>query len=284
MSKFHERGFLDPISVFTRRECQAILHFAETTPPSPSWYKGNAAAYLGFYRLGTTPALLELSEQLLGPDVMLWGARVIRKRPGESHSWHSDMETAAPDAKSATIWIGLENTARESSLRVLSFSHLFGESLQFVLHGAGFKRQEVTDEVVLKWASERDHRSDIETFDVHDGEALVFDGRLWHGSRNEHKKGYRSALLLQYCTPATRIRMHELEGPAWPVRYLPEPRPPCVMVLGRNVGGNCKFPICGNRKPPTLVVGGGCPAFHDVDDVNNEGAGHRCMDGRRGCC
>ena len=50
------------------------------------------------------------------------------------------------------------------------------------------------------------------------------------------------------------------------------------------VGGNCKFPICGNRKPPTLVVGGGCPAFRDVDDVNNEGAGHRCMDGRRGCC
>ena len=50
------------------------------------------------------------------------------------------------------------------------------------------------------------------------------------------------------------------------------------------VGGNRKFPICGNRKPHTLVVGGGCPAFHDVDDVNNEGAGHRCMDGRRGCC
>ena len=52
----------------------------------------------------------------------------------------------------------------------------------------------------------------------------------------------------------------------------------------RAVGGNRKFPICGNRKPHTLVVGGGCPAFHDVDDVNNEGAGHRCMDGRRGCC
>ena len=56
------------------------------------------------------------------------------------------------------------------------------------------------------------------------------------------------------------------------------------LLIARAVGGNCKFPICGNRKPHTLVVGGGCPAFHDVDDVNNEGAGHRCMDGRRGCC
>ena len=38
------------------------------------------------------------------------------------------------------------------------------------------------------------------------------------------------------------------------------------------VGGNCKFPICGNRKLHTLVVGGCCPAFHAVDDVTSEGA------------
>ena len=51
-----------------------------------------------------------------------------------------------------------------------------------------------------------------------------------------------------------------------------------------HVGDNRKFPICGNRKPHTLVVGGVCPAFHAVDDVNSEGAGGRCTDGRRGCC
>ena len=55
-------------------------------------------------------------------------------------------------------------------------------------------------------------------------------------------------------------------------------------VAVARVGGNCKFPICGNRKPHTLVVGGLCPAFHDVGESNSEGAGHRCMDGRRGCC
>ena len=50
------------------------------------------------------------------------------------------------------------------------------------------------------------------------------------------------------------------------------------------VGGNCKFPIRGNRKPHTLVVGGLCPAFHDVGESNSEGAGGKCTDGRRGCC
>ena len=50
------------------------------------------------------------------------------------------------------------------------------------------------------------------------------------------------------------------------------------------VGGNSKFPIRGNRKPHTLVVGGLCPAFHDVGESNSEGAGGKCTDGRRGCC
>ena len=53
---------------------------------------------------------------------------------------------------------------------------------------------------------------------------------------------------------------------------------------GHAVGGNSKFPIRGNRKPHTLVVGGLCPAFHDVGESNSEGAGGKCTDGRRGCC
>ena len=50
------------------------------------------------------------------------------------------------------------------------------------------------------------------------------------------------------------------------------------------VGDNRKFPICGNRKPHTFVVGGFCPVFHDVGETNSEEAGRRCTDGRQGCC
>ena len=64
----------------------------------------------------------------------------------------------------------------------------------------------------------------------------------------------------------------------------PPPRSRCARSRRRCVGGNCKFPIRGNRKPHTLVVGGLCPAFHDVGESNSEGAGGKCTDGRRGCC
>ena len=53
----------------------------------------------------------------------------------------------------------------------------------------------------------------------------------------------------------------------------------CWLCGCRWVGGNSKFPIRGNRKPHTLVVGGLCPAFHDVGESNSEGAGGKCTDG-----
>ena len=96
------------------------------------------------------------------------------------------------------------------------------------------KRSEISDHEVLKWAKERDQRSRIETIDVKDGEAIVFDGRLWHRSRNDHSSGCRSALLLQYTTPDTRIRIPNLEVLDWPLENLNQPEPPCVMVLGRD--------------------------------------------------
>jgi len=229
---FVEKGFLGPLPLLKRDECHAVLRLARRTPPPFSSFKGNAAAYWGFYRLGTTPQVLDLLKSLLGPNVMLWGASIVCQRPGESHPWHTDIETAAPDGKSASIWIGLENTGRKSSLRLISFSHLFGRSLQHTAHRAGRKRSEISDHEVLKWAKERDQRSCIEMIDVKDGEAIVFDGRLWHGSRNERSSGCRSALLLQYATPDTRIRLPNPEVLDWPLEYLDQPEPPCVMVLG----------------------------------------------------
>ena len=39
-----------------------------------------------------------------------------------------------------------------------------------------------------------------------------------------------------------------------------------------HVSGNCKLPICGNRKPHTFLVGGWRSASHDVGRSNSEGA------------
>ncbi|TMG86474.1 MAG: cupin domain-containing protein [Betaproteobacteria bacterium] len=64
-----------------------------------------------------------------------------------------------------------------------------------------------------------------------DGEALFVDGALWHGSHNL-TRNTRQALLLQYATPDTPIRIPDLNRLEWPFRMLDAPRPPCIMMKG----------------------------------------------------
>ncbi len=65
------------------------------------------------------------------------------------------------------------------------------------------------------------------------GEDVIFDGHIWHGSRNTSRWGARTALLLQYATPSTPIRIPDVEANyEWPFKFLDHPKAPCIMVRG----------------------------------------------------
>src|SRR4029077_7767411 len=91
-------------------------------------------------------------------------------------------------------------------------------------------RDETTDEDVVRWAQKRDVRSHLVRLDMTDGEALFFDEHLWHSSHNVFGKT-RRALLLQYATPDTVIRLPD--NLDWPFHRLNLPRPACLMLRGR---------------------------------------------------
>jgi hypothetical protein len=71
---------------------------------------------------------------------------------------------------------------------------------------------------------------------VSDGEALIFDGRLWHGSYNALEKETRLALLLQNAKADRPVRIHDPKQLEWPFRFLESPRPPVVCVSGQGDG------------------------------------------------
>jgi uncharacterized cupin superfamily protein len=239
-SPFHELGHLEPERVLTPRDCELLVRELEDERRMrPEWSKGEAASSRAVYDVATDPELLARVTSLLGPDVMLWGARVVAKAPQREHPWHSDIETwtdaAEPSppgnaGKFVTVWIGLENTSRRASLRLMSRSHRFGTTVQELRHQHGRERSELSDREILAWAKQRDARSEIVAFDVTDGDALIFDGCLWHASVNGTSRK-RKALLLQYATPGVRIRIPDLEFRDWPFRFL-DARPPCLMVHG----------------------------------------------------
>lgn len=230
-----DRGYAGPIDIFSLRECRLLLSRLrarqERTPLD--WAKGWAAASADYFALATDERILDLVTAVLGDDVLLWGASLITRRPGQVHSWHTDTESSASTAEAVSVWIGLAGTDAGSSLRVAPFSHGFGVTVQEMAATRGVSSTAVEDDRAAGWARELDERSGAVTLDLTDGQALVFDGRLWHGSRNVGKQT-RYAALLQYASPETRIRIPTYR-PGTLLEVHEVPRPPCIVVRGRDV-------------------------------------------------
>ncbi len=234
-AEFAELGHLGPIRVLSRRDCRRFLRAVDLRPAaSLDWDKGVAATSRAYFEVATCPEVVDVVAELLGGDAVLWGASIQRRVPNAVHAWHSDIESSAPDARSVSVWIGLENTTPASSLIVLPHSHLFGVTVQQVRHENGKARDEASLDDLVAWARERDSRSELVTLGVTDGEAVVFDGRLWHGTHNVSRRT-RRALLLQYAAPGTAIRIPDLNRLDWPFRQLETPRPACLIVSGRAI-------------------------------------------------
>ena len=230
--EFAETGYLGPVRVLSTGDCRRFLRTVDLRPQaSLDWGKGIAAASRAYYEFATLPQIVDVVVELLGDEVLLWGASIATRGPNAVHAWHSDIESSDPDARTVSVWIGLEHTTRESSLDVLSHSHWLGATIQQIQQEAGKGRDETRVEDLVGWAKERDSRCELVRVSVTDGEAVFFDGRLWHGTHNVSSKT-RRALLLQYAAPDTAIRIPDLNHLDWPFRQLDRPWPPCLIVRG----------------------------------------------------
>lgn len=234
LREFKQRGLFGPFHLLSPRECRSLMaYLAGNRPPPEDWQKGAAATDWLLYRAAANPLLLELLKLVLGDDIVLWGCSVVRKHAGSDHPWHVDIETSLADGRYASVWIGLENTRRNGGLEFIAGSHVFGRPIQQVLAERGCRRGEVGAETALEWAREANPGAELVKPELSDGDAVLFDGRLWHGSRNDRDTGTRAALLLQFASADSPIRMHDESRLEWPFSFISNPRPPTIVVHGR---------------------------------------------------
>ena len=101
LAAFQEAGFSGPISVFAPAQCRLITtHLRQAPRIKPAeWSKGKAVSDYFWYELATQPVLLDALKQVLGDDVILWGATFIRREPGRAHPWHTDIEFLLPQRR-----------------------------------------------------------------------------------------------------------------------------------------------------------------------------------------
>src|SRR5262245_6235781 len=103
---FEKDGMIGPVRLFTPAQCRLLSsHTLQATSSSAAYSKDRAVNDRFFYDLGTRPTLLSLVTSCLGANVILWGAELIDRKPGQSHPWHTDIESSAPDGGFVGIWI-----------------------------------------------------------------------------------------------------------------------------------------------------------------------------------
>src|SRR4051812_10311177 len=235
---FAENGFFPPIRLLSAAQCdltRSHLKYGELPDPLV-WEKGRAATDRFLFDLAIDAGLLGLLRPLLAENFVLWGTNILVRKPGDVHPWHSDIESSSPDHRFVSVWIGIDHTSRESGLQLISRSHLFGKTFQEVAHEHGFGRGEVTNETIAEWARQRDPAAEFVQPDLQNGDAIIFDGRLWHGSHNTRAHGSRIALLFQYAAPECPVRMPDLTQLEWPFRYKGT-RVPVIIVSGKADSG-----------------------------------------------
>jgi mannose-6-phosphate isomerase-like protein (cupin superfamily) len=227
------------VALLTPTECTRIAAYLrrDDLPAPAGWWKGRAVHERFLYELATRPAILEPVVDVLGGDVVLWGVSAVRRTPGEVHPWHSDTESCAPEGGFVSVWIGIEHTSRDSSLQLIGGSHRFGTSVQEIRAAVGMPRDEATPEALLPLARKQDPRAELVVPDMGNGEAILFDGRLWHGTDNRRQTGDRLALLIQFAAADRPVRIPDPSAFDWPFRFLPESKPPVILVRGTDRGG-----------------------------------------------
>ena len=149
-----------------------------------------------FLDLATHPGIVDLVEQVIGPDVILWGCHVFCKPAAEGYEtpWHQDGHywPIRPLAN-CTVWVALEPSTRENGcLRVIPGSHA-ARRLHPHLH------EDRTDLTLnQRMADAAFDENDAVDLELQPGQMSMHDIYMIHGAQANRSGVRRTGVALRY--------------------------------------------------------------------------------------
>jgi len=158
-----------------------------------------AAQWLEYAR---HPGVLDLVEQLIGPDIILWGSQVFCKPPltGKAIPWHQDGQywPIRPIA-TCSVWIAIDDALPANGcMRFIPGSHASGSIYRHRL--SGHSDVVLSQEVEPSQFDESTARDDV----LKAGQFSLHDVYLIHGSNANRSTRRRAGFVIRYM-PATSV-------------------------------------------------------------------------------
>ena len=213
---YRTQGWLAPLDVLTRAEVTAArgrLEAFEAEHGPVAAGPARSRAYLPFTwvdEIMRKPGLVDMVEDLIGPDILCWNAILWIKEAGADSfvGWHQDVTYWGLDNRElVTVWVALSEASEEAGcLRVLPGSHR-----QTLEH------EETYDADNLLTRGQ--HIDDIDPADtvampLRAGQASFHNVGTAHGSGPNRSEDRRIGLSLHYMPTHTRQTLADWDSAA----------------------------------------------------------------------
>ena len=255
LRSFHDNGFVVPRFRFSQDEVSRlrglIMRLVEENPHLADYLMAGPhvpgsgglglKSFPGWMDFAAHPRILDLVEQISGPDIILRGTAAFYKRAaqGPATAWHRDATGQAIDPLRGThIWIAASDSFVENAcLRFIPGSHKSQSVGKHSLYGFDGRHKDGSVGNAVLAENEYDEKKAV-SVEIEAGQMIIFDLFTIHASWPNSGTRERASYALRYM-PATSFYNHDAKaiGERKDTNYAQNMRP-LILVRGENRAGN----------------------------------------------
>jgi hypothetical protein len=193
-----------------------------------------------FFSYATDPEILDVVEQVIGGDIILWASTLFCKPAvkGLEVPWHQDGQYWPIHPRATlTVWIALDDVTRENGcMRVIPGSHRMGD----FVHEVSDREDLVLNNVL---ADERLDLSTARDVVLQAGQLSLHDIGIVHGSQPNRSAKRRAGLAIRYMPSTSHYDRSRKMGGASNTAPVEFPGRPIWLVRGIDRCGKNDFKI-----------------------------------------
>ena len=201
IEKYNEQGYLMPFDGLSSSEISDLRNFfdrilAEALAQGKNSYS-ISTAHLKFglvHDLMRHPSILAPVKDLLGKDLVAWGAHFFCKMPmdGKRVPWHQDCPYwPLTPTRTATVWLAIDDaTPENANMRFIAGSHLNGV--------IDYEMSDSPDLVLSREVKDESRFGQPVDVALKAGQFSIHSDLLLHGSEANRSSKRRSGLTMRY--------------------------------------------------------------------------------------
>ncbi|QDS92310.1 Phytanoyl-CoA dioxygenase (PhyH) [Roseimaritima multifibrata] len=203
IARWNETGYLAPLTAYDGSQAEDLREYFDrllnqTLAAGNDSYSISSAhlKHARVWDLLNHPAIVAPVCDLLGPNVIGWGAHFFCKMPGDGKrvDWHQDCSYwPLTPTKTVTVWLAIDDADAENGcMEVFAGSHRFG-LIDFEASDAS------SGNVLNQTVSQPEKYGQLESEPLQAGQFSLHSDLLLHGSPANQSGRRRCGLTLRYC-------------------------------------------------------------------------------------